>query len=83
MPQSSAIFAAIGLAFLLFITQRGELRLYMGFLLGTTAAPASAPAQSQASANGVTLNSAAGWLNSVGTAFSATDVANTLAVAAL
>lgn len=36
MPQSSAIVAFVMLAFLVFITQKGELRTYMGLLLGTT-----------------------------------------------
>ncbi len=34
MAQSSAIFAFLAIAFVVFITQRGELRVYMGFLLG-------------------------------------------------
>lgn len=35
MPQSSVIFGYLFVAFLIFITMRGELRRYMGFLLGT------------------------------------------------
>lgn len=60
MPQSSAIFAFLAIAFLVFITQRGELRVYWGLLVGNTGTPsaANAPAQTQASANGVTLNTA-------------------------
>lgn len=59
MSQSTAILAFLGLAFLVFVTQRGELRLYMGFLIGTVQPAAQAPAQAQASQNGVTLNDAA------------------------
>lgn len=43
MNQSNAIFAALTIAFLVFITIRGELRTYMGFLLGATAGPANTP----------------------------------------
>jgi hypothetical protein len=35
MSQSNVIFAFIFLAFLFFITARGELRKYMGYLLST------------------------------------------------
>jgi hypothetical protein len=47
MSQSSAIFFFIAAAFLVFITQRGELRSYLGFLYGTDA-PTNAPANSGA-----------------------------------
>lgn len=39
MTQSNVILAFIALAFFIFITMRGELRTYMGFLFGSTAAP--------------------------------------------
>lgn len=60
MPQSSAIFAFVAIAFLVFITQRGELRSYMGFFFGTTAplSAADAAPQTQSSLNGVNLNAA-------------------------
>jgi hypothetical protein len=35
LQQSNAIFAGLFVAFLFFITARGELRKYMGFLLST------------------------------------------------
>lgn len=35
MPQSNAIFAFIFIGFLFFITARGELRKYMGYLLAS------------------------------------------------
>lgn len=34
MSQSASIFAFLAVAFIVFITQRGELPVYMGFLLG-------------------------------------------------
>lgn len=40
MPQSNVIFAFLAVAFVIFITMRGELRLYMGFLLGSSAGAA-------------------------------------------
>lgn len=33
MPQSNVIFAYLLAAFLIFITMRGELRIYMGLLI--------------------------------------------------
>lgn len=33
MPQSNAIFAALAIAFIVFITMRGELSKYLGFLI--------------------------------------------------
>lgn len=64
MPQSSAIFAFLAIAFLVFITQKGELRIYWGLLVGNTGtpAPAQAPANTQASQNGVTMNTAVQFL---------------------
>lgn len=41
MNQSSAIFAFLAIAFIVFVTQRGELRTYMGFLFGNVAATPS------------------------------------------
>jgi hypothetical protein len=35
MQQSNTIFAALFLAFIVFVTMRGNLRKYMGFLLST------------------------------------------------
>ena len=49
MPQSSVIFFFIAAAFLVFITQRGELRTYLGFLYGTAPAPASSSTTSTSS----------------------------------
>jgi hypothetical protein len=34
MPQTSAIVAFLLVAFLVYITMRGQLRTYMGFLFG-------------------------------------------------
>jgi hypothetical protein len=42
MPQSNAIFFALFLAFLIFITARGELPLYLGFLLASPKETATA-----------------------------------------
>lgn len=38
MQQSNAIFAFVFIAFLFFITARGELRKYMGFLFSSPGA---------------------------------------------
>lgn len=43
MNQSSVIFGFLALAFLVFITQRGELPTYWGFLVKSPAAPSSGP----------------------------------------
>jgi len=56
MPQSSVIFFFIAAAFLVFITQRGELRTYLGFLYGTAPAPASSSTGSANPSGGATLN---------------------------
>lgn len=71
MPQSSAIFAFLAVAFLVFITQKGELPVYWGLLIGNTgtAAPPSAPANAQASQNGVTLNEAVSFITRAGAMF--------------
>lgn len=58
MPQTSAIMAFLAAAFLVFITQRGELRLYWGMLVGNTGASVQAPSQAQAPQNGVSFNQA-------------------------
>jgi hypothetical protein len=39
VSQSAAIFAALLVAFVVFITMRGELTTYIGFFLGGGAAP--------------------------------------------
>lgn len=68
IQQSDAIFAALIIAFLLFITSRGELPTYIGFILkgGTTGSgsKASAPgsgstASAPSSLGGVVGNAAA------------------------
>lgn len=41
MPQSNVIFFFLFAAFFVFITLRGELRKYMGFLLSSPVAPAT------------------------------------------
>ena len=43
MNQSSVIFGFLAVAFLVFITQRGELGIYWGFLVSSPSAPASGP----------------------------------------
>jgi len=43
MSQSNVIFAFVGLAFLVFITMKGELPIYMGFLLSDPKGAAAAP----------------------------------------
>lgn len=42
--QSTIIFGYLAVAFFIFITQRGELPVYWGFLVSTPTAPASGPA---------------------------------------
>lgn len=47
MPQSNVIMAFVFAAFIVFVTQRGELPVYLGFLLATpkpSAAPTPSPA---------------------------------------
>jgi hypothetical protein len=39
LEQSSVIFAFLFAAFIVFITQRGELPIYLGFLLAPAATP--------------------------------------------
>lgn len=59
--QSSVIVASLVLAFIVFITMRGELRTYLGFFFGG-GTPAQAPAQAPAtppSANTPTKQSSA------------------------
>lgn len=46
MNQSTIIFGYLAAAFLVFITQRGELPLYWGYLVSTPKQPASGPAAS-------------------------------------
>lgn len=74
MPQSSAIFAFLAVAFLVFITQKGELRIYWGLLTGNTGtatvAP-SAPAQAQATQNGTSLNTAISYIEAAAPEFAA------------
>lgn len=53
LPQSSVILATLALAFLVFITQRGELGTYMGFLFGTRSNPVpEAPSSGSGSGGG-------------------------------
>jgi hypothetical protein len=47
--QSTIIFGYLFVAFLLYITQRGALPIYLGFILATPKTPASGP---QASGSG-------------------------------
>lgn len=60
MSQSNVIFASIFLAYIVFITMRGELPIYLGFLLK------SAPAQPSQSNAGGGLPS---WLSSASKVF--------------
>jgi hypothetical protein len=65
MPQSSAIFAFLAVAFLIFITQRGELPTYLNFLFNPSAntPPAASPqVQGQSNSNGIAVPS---WLSNV------------------
>lgn len=43
MNQSTIIFGYLAVAFLIFITQRGELLTYWGFLVSSPATPSSGP----------------------------------------
>lgn len=44
MQQSNFIFGALAVAFVVFITTRGSLPVYMSVLFGTAAAPGAGPA---------------------------------------
>lgn len=71
MNQSTIIFGYLAVAFLIFITQRGELPTYWGFLVSS---PQGSSAGPSASASGAVSNS------SVATTLSTiTDIATTLA----
>lgn len=50
MPQSNVIFGFLAVAFVIFITMRGELRLYFGFLFSTPVAGQN-PSGTQAATN--------------------------------
>lgn len=50
MPQSNVIFGFLAVAFVVFITMRGELRLYMGFLLADPVQPNPTATQAATSA---------------------------------
>ena len=52
MNQSTIIFGYLFAAFVIFITMRGELPVYMGFLLSTPKQPASGPPASGSGATG-------------------------------
>lgn len=43
MNQSTIIFGYLAVAFLIFITQRGELPIYWGFLVSSPATPSAGP----------------------------------------
>lgn len=43
MNQSTIIFGYLAVAFLVFITQRGELPIYWGFLVSSPKQPAAGP----------------------------------------
>lgn len=47
MNQSTIIFGYLAVAFLIFITQRGELPIYWGFLVSSPKQPASGPTTTQ------------------------------------
>lgn len=61
MNQSSVIFGALFVAFLVFITLRGELPTYAGFLLSTPKGGATPPVGKQAdnSGSGVSVDQVA------------------------
>ncbi|MDE2020305.1 MAG: hypothetical protein KGJ13_08225 [Patescibacteria group bacterium] len=60
IPQSNVIFFYLFAAFFVFITMRGELRKYMGFLLSTpTPAPQRVNIQSGASVIGAAMGNPA------------------------
>lgn len=52
--QSTFIAGSLAAAFLLFITVRGELPTYLGFLLGSSTGASAAPAQTSASTSSQT-----------------------------
>lgn len=52
--QSTIIFGYLAIAFLVFITQRGELPVYAGFLLSTPKQPVSGPAATGSGSLGTT-----------------------------
>lgn len=59
MQQSNAIFAFLFIAFLVFITMKGELPLYMGFLFGTSSG-------SGANAGGNVAGAVSGFIKATG-----------------
>jgi hypothetical protein len=72
MNQSTIIFGYLAVAFLIFITQRGELPIYWGFLVSAPTTPASGPTATGSGA--LTGGSVAS------TAASISSLADTLAV---
>ena len=56
MNQSTIIFGYLFVAFLLFITQRGKLPVYLGFILATPKTPSAGP---QATGSGALKSSEA------------------------
>lgn len=71
MPQSSVIAAYLMIAFLVFITMRGELQAYMGFLLSSPAVGGSAGASAQQSSNAQTAQTAVQFAELANTAIEA------------
>lgn len=51
MSQSTVIVAFLAAAFLIFITQRGSLRTYLGFLFGNVSAASNASASPNTAAD--------------------------------
>lgn len=51
MSQSNRIFAFLSIAFVIFITMRGELPTYISFLTGGTGTPAAGNTTGQAATN--------------------------------
>lgn len=72
VSQSSIIFAYLAVAFVIFITMRGELRTYWGLLAGTASAPGAAANTAPVKTSGVTVGTA---LSALGTATQALELA--------
>lgn len=67
MNQSTVIFGFLAAAFFVFITQRGELPIYWGFLVSSPVQPASGPAATPSGAlGGNILPNLSGVLGSTG-----------------
>jgi hypothetical protein len=62
--QSTIIFGYLAAAFVIFITMRGELPIYMGFLLSTPKQPSAGPTAT--GSGGISTGQAAAAVSAIG-----------------